>query len=58
MNDLTSIITSLLTWFSTCIAEFMQNDILKLCILIPIGCFVIYKAFEVIRYLTSHHNKD
>ena len=58
MEEIGNIIVILLNWFSQCIQSFMQNEILRICILIPVGTFVIYKAFDVIKYLINRKSDN
>ena len=51
MTNVTSVLSSMLSWITTILSTFTADDTLKLFIYIPISAFVIFTVINIIKSL-------
>ena len=49
LNNITSVLTSMTSWISTIITTFTSNDILSVCIYLPIVAFIVFMVINIIK---------
>lgn len=49
LSNITSILSSMTNWITTIIGTFTDNEILSVCIYLPIVSFVVFMVINIIK---------